>query len=114
MTDVPKHITIDDFLKCDLRVGTVTSCEIVAESEKLIKETVDFGDFGVKTVFSGIRKWYKPANLIGKQLIFIVNLPPRKMPGGFSEAMVLAADDEVGKPILLSPRKKLPNGAKIR
>lgn len=108
-------ISIDDFAKIDARVGTIVDCSSVEGSDKLLKETVDFGDeIGKKTILSGIAKWYNPEKLIGKQGIFIVNLPPRKMMGIYeSEGMILVAE-EGKKLVLLKPAKKMPNGSKIK
>lgn len=105
-------ITIDDFAKVELRVGTVLEAEEVPGSEKLIKQIVDFGELGQRQVLSGIKQWYKPSQLVGKQFIYVVNLEPRKMMGMESQGMILATDTE--KPIILKPSKKVPAGSKIR
>ena len=104
-------ITYDDFAKLDLRVGTVIECVDKEGSEKLLKLTVDFGEEGTRTIFSGIKKWYKPEDLKDKQFVFVFNLAPRKMMDEVSEGMLLAADAE--KPLPLKPNEKAPNGAKI-
>lgn len=112
-------ISIDDFTKVELRVGTVLEAEEVAGSEKLIKQIVDFGELGKKQILSGIKKWYKPSQLVGKQLIYVTNLESRRMMGFESEGMLMCATAETlaepghGKPILLKPTAKTPNGAKI-
>jgi len=95
-------ITFDDFAKLDLRVGTVVECVEPEKSEKLLKLTVDFGEEGKKTIFSGIKQWYTPDDLTGKQFIFIINLEPRKMMNEFSEGMLLAAGGEKPLPLILS------------
>lgn len=106
-------INIEDFAKIEFRVGTVISAEEVEGSEKLIKQTVDFGEeFGTRQILSGIKQWYKPSFLVGKQFIYVVNLEPRKMMGLESQGMIMATDTE--KPILLKPSKKVPSGSKIR
>lgn len=104
-------ITIDDFAKLDLRVGTVINCEEKEGSEKLLRLTVDFGEEGTRNIFSGIKQWYAPEDLKGKQFIFIINLEPRKMMGEFSEGMLLAADGE--KPEPLKPSNEVPPGTTI-
>jgi len=104
-------ITYDDFAKIDLRVGTIIECVEKEGSEKLLKLTVDFGEEGTRTIFSGIKKWYKPEDLKDKQFIFVFNLAPRKMMDEISEGMLLAANGE--KPLPLKPNEKAPNGAKI-
>lgn len=105
-------ITIDDFAKAELRVGTVLEAEEVSGSGKLIKLIVDFGELGKRQILSGIKKWYKPAQLVGKQFVYVVNLEPRMMMGLESQGMVLATDTE--KPIILKPSKKVLPGTKIR
>jgi len=104
-------ITIDDFAKLDLRIGTVVNCEEKEGSEKLLRLTVDFGEEGTRTIFSGIKQWYKPEDLKDKQFVFIINLEPRKMMGEFSEGMLLAATGE--KPEPLQTASPVPSGATI-
>jgi methionine--tRNA ligase beta chain len=104
-------ITYEDFAKLDLRVGTVINCEEKEGSDKLLRLTVDFGEEGTRNILSGIKKWYKPSDLTGKQFIFVFNLAPRKMMGEDSEGMILAADGK--KPLPLKPKSKAQNGAKI-
>ena len=98
-----------------MRVGTIVDCSAVEGSDKLLKETVNFGpELGTKTILSGIKKWYNPESLINKQAIFIINLPPRKMMGIYeSEGMIMAAEKD-DKVVILKPAKKMPNGARIR
>lgn len=104
-------INIDDFLKVELRIGTVLEAEEVEGSDKLIRQIVDFGD-EKRQILSGIKKWYKPAQLVGKQFVYVVNLEPRKMMGLESQGMLLATDTD--KPIPLKPSKKVLSGSKIR
>src|SRR3954470_17624508 len=106
-------ITIDDFAKLDLRVGTVIGCVEKEGSEKLLRLTVDFGEEGTRNILSGIKQWYKPDDLKGKQFVFVFNLAPRKMMGEESEGMILAAEGEK-KPMPIKPRAKVPNGAALR
>jgi methionyl-tRNA synthetase len=83
-----------DFEKLDFRVGTVKACEEVPKSSKLLKFTLDCGSLGERTIFSGIRGTYsKPEELVGKQVLFIANLAPRKMSVGVSEGMILYAGE---------------------
>src|SRR3989344_4667419 len=72
-------VSFDDFIKLDLRVGTIIECVEKEESDKLLRLTVDFGEEGTRNILSGIKKWYKPEDLKGKQFIFIINLEPRKI-----------------------------------
>ena len=99
------EITIDDFVKVQLRVGEIIACEKVEKSSKLLHETVKFGD-EVRSVVSGIAKHYKPEELIGKKVVFVTNLAPRKVCGIMSEGMILAAEDEDGVMSLIAPDKK--------
>lgn len=114
-------INFDDFAKIDLRVGTILEAEEVEGSEKLIKQIVDFGELGKKQVLSGIKKWYKPSQLVGKQFVYVFNLEPRKMMGLDSEGMILATDTKKPYPIsgslravLIKPSSKVPAGTKLR
>jgi methionine--tRNA ligase beta chain len=104
-------ISIDDFIKVELHVGTVISAEEVPGSEKLIKQIVDFGELGTRQILSGIKQWYEPEQLVGKQFVYVTNLEPRIMMGLESNGMLLAADGK--KPMPLKPSGKVPNGAKI-
>jgi methionine--tRNA ligase beta chain len=107
-------ISIDELEKLDIRIGTIISVEQVPGSEKLYKETVDFGpEVGEKQILSGIQKYFTPEDLIGKQALFIVNLEPREMMGLTSEGMLLATDGENG-PVLIMPEEKVPNGSRIK
>ena len=88
------EISFPDFEKLDLRVGVVESCEIVPKSAKLLKFVLDAGSLGKRTIFSGIRQAYPdPAALVGKEVVFVANLAPRKMSVGVSEGMILYAGE---------------------
>jgi len=90
-------ISIDDFAKLDLRVGTVLQCEFVDGSDKLLRFEVDAGVLGKRQIFSGIRASYgEPEKLVGRKVVFIANLAPRKMRFGVSEGMILSAGDDSG------------------
>lgn len=106
-------IQLDQFAAMDLRIGKIIECVEKEGSDKLLRLTVDFGEEGKKNILSGIKAWYKPEELIGKQFLFIINLEPRKMMGEFSEGMILAAEGEE-KPYPLSPIGEVVNGATIR
>ena len=105
-------ITIDDFAKLDLRIGTVLSSERKEGSEKLIRLTVDFGEDGKRNILTGIAPWYQAEELLNKQFLFVFNLLPRKMMDEESEGMILAANGE--KPILIVPQIEAIPGASIR
>ena len=90
-------IGMDDFAKVDLRVGTVLECAFVEGSDKLLRFLLDAGSLGQRQVFSGIRAGYpQPAALVGRQVVFIANLAPRKMRFGVSEGMILSAGGDDG------------------
>ena len=110
------RINIDDFQKLDIRIGKVIEASEVGGSEKLIRCVVDFGpELGQRTIFSGIKKWYKPEDLVGKLLPYIVNLEPRKMFGEESQGMLLAAvsEEEEKTVVLMSPLRDVATGTKV-
>ena len=88
-------VTIDDFAKCDMRVCKVLSCETVKKSDKLLKFSLDDGSGTPRQILSGIRKFYEPEQLVGKTVVAILNLPPRKMMGLESNGMLLSAVREI-------------------
>ena len=88
-------VTIDEFAKCDMRVCKVLACEAVKKSDKLLKFTLDDGSGTPRQILSGIHKFYKPETLVGKTVVAILNLPPRKMMGQMSNGMLLSAVREV-------------------
>jgi methionyl-tRNA synthetase len=105
------EISFEDFEKVELRVGEIIACEAVPKSSKLLKETVKFGD-EVRTIVSGIAKHYKPEEMVGKKVVFITNLAPRKICGITSEGMILAAEDENGTlSLCVSDKDDLQSGA---
>ncbi|HVN26672.1 MAG TPA: methionine--tRNA ligase subunit beta [Candidatus Paceibacterota bacterium] len=108
-------MTLDEFQQADLRVGRILAAEPVEGSEKLLKLSVDLGmpDEGARQILSGIAKHYGPDDLVGKNVVIIANLEPRKMMGLESRGMLLAAHGEDGAPILLGPGKDVPPGSKI-
>lgn len=107
------YITIDDFMKVEIKIGQVLSAEKVEGSDKLLKLSVDFGEETPRQVLSGIAKFVTTEDLIGKKLPFVTNLAPRKMMGMESQAMILAGSfgDDLA---LLNPTKDLPNGTKLK
>lgn len=106
-------ITIDDFAKVEMKVGTILEAIEIEGSEKLIRLKVDLGEEKPRQVLSGIKSFYQADELIGKQFIFVTNLEPREMMGMESAGMIMAAEGD-DKPILLVPQEKVGNGAKIR
>ena len=108
------EITYEDFAKLDIRIGTVVAAELVPETDKLIKCTVDFGEeVGQRTIVSGIAQWKEPEELVGRQFPYIVNLAPRMLRGVESQGMLLAASDEGGV-ALLAPERTLPTGTRLK
>ena len=103
------EITFDDFMKVQLRVGEIIACEPVPKSSKLLKETVKFGD-EVRTIVSGIAKHFKPEEMVGKKVVFVTNLAPRKICGIESQGMIMAAEDENGNFSLIVPEKDVASG----
>ena len=108
------YATIDDVVKVELRVGTITHAESVEESEKLLKFQVDFGELGTRQILAGVAKWYDPDEFIGKQGIFIFNLKPRKMLGLESQGMMFVASDKEGKPAMVTVASVVPNGTRLK
>lgn len=115
-------IPFDDFKKVELRVGKILSAERVEGSEKLLKLAVDFGSPSISSgtitiqdirqVIAGIGKVYDPATLVGRLVVFVVNLESRMIMGLESRGMILATDDEKG-PVLLAPDREVLPGAKL-
>lgn len=107
-----EEITIDEFAKCKFVVGTVLTAEKVEKADKLLKMTIDDGE-RVRTVVSGIAKYYTPDEMVGKQVVLVANLKPAKLRGILSEGMILCAS--AGEELaLVAPIKKMPSGAEVR
>ncbi len=107
-------ITIEDFAKVELRVGVVKTAERVQGADKLLKLTVDIGD-EVRQVLAGIALAYTPEELVGRKVVIVVNLAPRKMRGVESNGMLLAASAGAdGKPVLCTFAEDIPAGAKVK
>jgi methionyl-tRNA synthetase len=107
----PEPVTIDEFAKVQLTVCKVLACENVKKSEKLLKFQLDDGSGTPRQILSGIAKWYKPEDLVGKTLLACTNLPPRKMMGLESNGMLLSAvENDHGDPHLIILEDSLPAG----
>lgn len=104
-------ITIDDFAKVEMRVGTVVACEAVKKS-RLLHETVRVGDRTL-SVLSGIAGHYSPEEMVGKKVIVVTNLPPREMKGILSEGMIVCAEAPDGSLSLVSPERDVPDGSPL-
>lgn len=111
-TPMKEIITYDDFAKMDMRVVTVLEAEKMPKSKKLIKLKVDTG-LGHRTVLSGVAEHFEPEFLVGKQVVMLINLAPRKMMGIESEGMILMAEDKDGKLKLLMPHEATASGSTI-
>jgi len=112
-TPVKENINFDDFMKMDVRVGTITEAEKVAKTKKLLKLTVDTG-IDTRTIVSGIAEHYKPEEIIGKQVSVLMNLEPRKLKGIESQGMILMAEDADGKLAFVSPEQTVAAGSEVR
>jgi methionyl-tRNA synthetase len=113
--DTPAYIGIDDFAKLDLRIGKVLACEFVDGSDKLLRFELDAGDLGKRQIFSGIRASYgEPEKLVGRNVVFIANLAPRKMRFGLSEGMILSAGFDGGALALLDADSGAQPGMPVR
>ncbi len=111
---VDAKITIDDFAKVQLRVGVVKSAERIQGADKLLKLMVDIGD-EVRQVLAGIAPSYAPEELVGRKVVVVTNLAPRKMRGLESNGMLLAASSDVdGKPVLCTFAEDISAGAKVK
>ncbi len=109
------HIGIEDFAKLDLRIGKVLACEFVEGSDKLLRFELDAGDLGKRQIFSGIRASYgEPEKLVGRNVVFIANLAPRKMRFGLSEGMILSAGFDGGALALLDADSAAQPGMPVR
>lgn len=109
----PVYATIDDFAKIEIKVGTILTAEFIEGADKLLRLTVDFGEAEPRQILSGIRMYYQPEELIGKQCPFVTNLAPRKMKGLESFGMILAARTGDDKLALFHPNIKTDNGAHV-
>ena len=106
-------VDFDTFMKADLRVGTVLECTKVPKADKLLKFLIDDG-LEQRTIVSGIAKFYKPEELVGKQVVFIANLPPRKLKGITSQGMILSAENADGSLVVISPSAEVAPGAQVK
>ena len=110
---VDSRITIDDFMKVELRVAKVLTADAVPKSKKLIRLTVDTGA-DQRTIVAGIADSYAPEQLVGRSIVIVANLQPAKLMGIESNGMVLASSTEGGKPMLVSVDESMPPGARVR
>ena len=105
--------TPDDFMKLDIRVGTVLECSKVKKTDKLLAFKIDDG-LGGRTIVSGIAKYYQPQDLVGKQVCFIANFPPRTFKGIQSQGMILSAEDAGGRLVVIGPTGPVKPGVQVK
>jgi len=111
--EVKSAVTIDDFGRMDIRVGTILECTKVPKADKLLQFKLEDG-MGTRTIVSGIAKFYpEPEKLVGKQVCFIANFPPRKLKGVESQGMILSAEDKDGRLVLLTPSDIVTPGCSV-
>ncbi len=111
--EVKAPVTIDDFGKMDIRVGTILECQKVPKADKLLQFKIEDG-MGTRTIVSGIAKFYPdPQALVGRQVCFIANFPPRKLKGVESQGMILSAEDKDGRLVLLTPSDLVTPGCSV-
>lgn len=106
-------ISFDDFAKIELEVGTILEASEIKGSDKLIKLKVALGEKNPRQILAGLKKWYRLKDLVGKQVVVVTNLEPKRMMGTESQGMLLAVSGDE-KPILLRPSSKVSNGAKVQ
>ena len=114
--DPKPTIQFDDFMKLDLRVATITEAEAHPNADRLLKLQIDLGD-QQRQICAGIKQYYEPEALVGRQIIVVANLAPRKIRGEESNGMLLAASakdgEEVVDVVLISPSKPVPAGSSV-
>ena len=116
-----EYISYEEFKKMDIRVGTIREVEPVPETDKLLRCQIDFNEQDeennpkLRQIISGIHEYYPdPQVLVGKQILYIVNLEPRKIKGFESNGMLMAVDGIDGKPVFLTPEVEVSAGSKVR
>jgi len=112
---VTSFIEIDDFAKVDLRVGQVLSAERVPKADKLLLMKIDIGEEQPRQVLAGIAQYYEPEKMVGRKVVVVANLKPRKLRGFESQGMVVAASyGEEGRPVIATFTEDVPNGARLK
>ena len=111
--EVKPVIAFDDFEKIDVRVGLVKACEKVKKADKLLKFTIDDGSGQDRTIVSGIAKYYKPEDLVGRRVCFVANLAPRKLKGIESQGMILSAEDFDGSLSVVTTSADVKPGSQV-
>lgn len=106
-------LTIDEFAKVDLRVGTVTAAHAHPNADRLLVLQVDLGD-EQRQIVAGIRAHYRPEDLVGQQIVVVANLQPATLRGIESQGMLLAASDDEGRLAIVSPQRPVRPGARVK
>jgi len=104
-------VSIEFFYQLEFKVVTILEAEPVGETDRLIKLMFDLGG-EKRQIISGIKPWYQPKDLVGKQVVIVANLEPKEIKGVLSHGMLLAADTSSG-PVLVTPEKPVPNGTRV-
>lgn len=113
VSNVSNVISFEDFIKVDLRAGTILEAERVPKSDKLLRLQLDFGELGKRQIVAGIGKTYEPDYLVGLQVVAVVNLAPRKLMGLESHGMILAAGTTEGHVRVLRTGSEVLNGTRL-
>jgi methionyl-tRNA synthetase len=117
--DTPEGVTtfigIEDFIKVEMRVGEILTAERIPKSDKLLRFTIDLGEATPRQILAGIAEYYEPEKLVGRKIVVVSNLKPRKLRGFESQGMVLAASiGDEGRPVLATFSEDVPNGARLK
>jgi methionyl-tRNA synthetase len=113
VAQAPQHINIDDFAKVELRVAQILVAERIPKADKLLRLEVDLG-YEKRQILAGIAQYYEPEKLIGRKIVIVANLAPRKMRGLESNGMLLAASLDDGAPVLAGFLEEVPLGARLK
>ncbi len=109
-----EQISWQDFEKVELRVGTIIEAAVFPEARRpAYKLKIDFGEFGIKKSSAQITEHYQPEELVGKQVLAVLNFPPKQIGPFISECLTTGAADDMGQVVLLSPDRQVPNGSRL-
>ncbi len=114
MSNTAQNIDWSDFLKIDMRIGTILNAELFKEAKNAAyKLHIDFGEFGIKKTSAQITNLYSVADLIDKQIVAVINFPPKQIANMMSECLLMGAIGDANDVILLNPERKVKNGLKV-
>jgi methionyl-tRNA synthetase len=112
---VTSYIELDDFATVDLRVGQVLTAERIPKADKLLLLKIDIAEDQPRQILAGIAQYYEPEKLVGRKVVIVANLKPRKLRGYESQGMVVAASyGEEGRPVIATFTEDVPNGARLK